>query len=196
MNAKEVKFLELFEEFSKIDILENKLALSKSLKSFMTLDYNLAVNVWEFLACAKEHRLAKEEKFAELVGFEFLNLFSANNATKTAKVLADVPSVRRAVYQYSKNAGQEKSLQVLVDYLVAGKVLVADEIFKVLAKNQRIHYGQAMKRVLERVFIELLKKNPSKIEMNKKLADLFLVYIAKVKTEEKAMLEQRIKETR
>jgi len=196
MTAKELKFLELFEEFSKLDITADRLVLGKMLKQFMTLDFGLATNVWEFLAFSKEDRLAKEERFSEIVGFELLNLYHTNNAARTIKALADVAPIRRAVYQYSKNADQEKALAILVDYLVAGKVTIADEIFKSLAKNQRIHYGQAIKRILEKVFIELLKKNRNKIEMSRKLGDLFLVYIAKIKTEEKAMLEQRIKETR
>jgi len=196
MTAKEIKFLELFEEFSKLDLVADKLVVSITLKSFLALDFNMAINVWEFLSATKEDRLAKDDNLAEVVGFEIFNLYFASNSARTIKAIVDSSSIRRAVYQYSKNAGLEKSLQILVDFLLAGKVAIADEIFKVLCKNTRIHYGQAMKRILERVFIELLKKNPNKIEMNKKLADLFLVYIAKIKTEERAMLEQRIKETR
>ena len=51
-----------------------------------------------------------------------------------------------------------------------------------------------MKRVLEQVFVELLKKNPAKIEMSKKLSTLLLTYIRNIKTDERAMLEQRIRE--
>ena len=196
MNAKEIKFLELFEEFSKIDINLDKIAIGKMLKKFMDLDLNLAVNVWEFLASSKEAKLASDEKLAELVGFEFLNLFFVKNNARTIKAIVDIASVRRAVYQYSKNAGSEKALVILVDFLASNKIAQAEEVLKVLVKNTRIHYGKTLKTVLEKVFIELLKKNPAKIEMNKKLAELSLTYIAKIKTEEKAMLEQRIKEIR
>ena len=52
-----------------------------------------------------------------------------------------------------------------------------------------------MKELLERVFIEILKKNPSKkLEMSRKLATLLLSYVSKIKTDERAMLEQRIRE--
>ena len=196
MNAKELKFLELFENLVKIDLVTDKLTLNKLLKNLIDFDFSMAINAWEYFANAKENRLIKEEKFAEVVGFEILNFYHTKQSTKTAKAVAETPGVRRAVYQYSKHAGEEKALAILVDLLVANKVAIADEILKVLVKNTRIHFGQTLKRILERVFIELLKKNPNKIEMHKKLAELFLVYIKKVKTEEKAMLEQRIKETR
>jgi len=196
MNSKEIKFLELFEEFSKIDIISDKLSLSKVLKKFMDFDYAMAVNVWEYLATSKEERLIADVKFASVIGFDFLNQFYTRAGAKCIKIISDNPSIRRAVYQHAKEAGDEKALQIMVDLIVAGKLPVANEFFKCVAKNPRIHYGQTIKAILEKVFIELLKKNPSKIVMSQKVADLFLEYIYKIKTEEKAMLEQRIKETR
>ena len=76
------------------------------------------------------------------------------------------------------------------------KTAPAEEFFKCLVKNERIAYGPFMKTLLERVFIELMKKNPAKkMEMPRKLGTLLLAYIAKIKTDEKAMLEQRVRET-
>ena len=196
MNAKELKFLELFEEFLQIDIITDKIALSKSLKKLMDFDYIMAQNVWEYLSSTKEDKLIKDASYASVIGYEFLNLFYAKAAQKCVKSIVDVAAIRRSVFQYNAKASDEKALQILVDLLIANKLPTSDEIFKSLAKNPHIHYGQSIKRILERVFIELLKKNPTKIIMSAKLADLFLTYIRKIKTEEKAMLEQRIKETR
>ena len=196
MTAKELKFLELFEDFVKIDIIADKLNFSKMLKQFMDFDYALSVNLWEYLSLAKEPQLINDCKYAAVVGFEILNLIYAKGDAKCLKIIADVAAIRRAVYQYTAKAGEEKALVIIVDLLINNKLIVAEEVFKCLAKNTRIHYGQTMKRILERVFIELLKKNPTKIILNKKLADLFVIYIKKIKTEERAMLEQRIKETR
>ena len=196
MNAKELKFLELFEEFLTIDIVADKIALSKSIKKLMDFDYTMAQNVWEYLSSAKEDKLVKDANFANAVGFEILNLFYAKAMQKCVKSIVDVASIRRVVYQYNAKSAEDKALQIIVDLLVANKLPASDEIFKCLVKNSSIHYGQAIKLILEKVFIELLKKNPTKIMMSAKLADLFLTYIRKIKTEEKAMLEQRIKETR
>ncbi|MCL2847358.1 MAG: hypothetical protein FWE13_01230 [Firmicutes bacterium] len=196
MNSKEIKFLELFEEFSKIDIVNDKSSFSKSLKKFLDFDYALAVDLWEYLSNSKEEKLIKDEKFATAIGFDFFNQFYAKASIKCIKTINDNASIRRSVYQHAKEANDEKALQIIVDLIVAGKLPQADEIFKGLTKNTRIHYGQAIKKILEKVFIELLKKNPNKVVMSQKQADLFLNYIGKIKTEEKAMLEQRIKETR
>lgn len=45
------------------------------------------------------------------------------------------------------------------------------------------------------MFIEILKKSADKkIVMNKKMQALLLSHIAKIKTEEKALLQQRLRE--
>ena len=82
-----------------------------------------------------------------------------------------------------------------MDLLSNNKTDPAEDIFKCVVKNERIAYGPFMKELLERVFIEILKKNPSKkLEMSRKLATLLLSYVSKIKTDERAMLEQRIRE--
>jgi len=196
MTTKELKFLEMFEEFSKINITADKLGTAKQLKTIMDFDYQMAVNVWEYYSSVKEEKLSKDENFSLAIGFEFLNLFYVKANTKCIKAIADVPAIRRSVFQYSRYAGDENALQIIVDFIVANKLPIAEEILKCLTKNTRIHYGQILKRILEKVFIELLKKNPNKVEFSKKTADLYLTYVNKIKTEEKALIIQRIKETR
>jgi len=195
MNAKDLKFLELFEEFVKLDFTGDKTGLVKSMRGFMDLDYMLAVDVWDYAISTREGKLASDERFCEIAGFELLNQFYVRAAAKCAKAASETPAIRRAVYQYSKRAGEENALLILIELLVAGKVSPAEEIFKCLQKNERIHYGKTMETILKRVFIELLKKNPAKIIVSKKLAELLLTYVRKIKTDERAMLEQRIKET-
>ena len=196
MDAKELKFLEMFESFLKIDIENDKITFAKTIRNFLDLDYGKAVDLWEYLASVREDKLIKDEKFAETVGFDMFNQFYARAGIKCVKSLTITAAIRRAVYQHSKHAGLENSLKILIEFLTTNKLDQAEEVFKCLLKNGRIHYGQTMKRILETVFVELLKKNPAKIEMNRKLADLLLIYIWKIKTDERAMLEQRIKEIR
>jgi len=196
MTAKELKFLEMFEEFSRLDIVNDKLSTTKLLKKLLDFDYQMAVNLWEYVSNSKENKLASDENYSIAVGYEFFNLFYAKASIKCVKTILDVSSIRRSVYQYSRYAGDENALQIIVDLIAAIKLPAADEILKCLIKNTRIHYGQTLKRILEKVFIELLKKNPNKIELSKKTADLYLSYINKIKTEEKAMLIQRINETK
>ncbi|MCL2061294.1 MAG: hypothetical protein FWH03_01535 [Firmicutes bacterium] len=195
MNAKTFKFYELFEGFVKLDAAADKMGLSKAFRNFMELDYALASDVWDYAILTREERLVKDERLAEVFGFEVLNQFYAFSSQKCIKSICDTPAIRRAIYQYSKNAGTESALKIFTDLLVTNKLVPAEEVLKCLAKNERIHYGKTLEIVLKRVFIELLSKNPAKISMSKKLYELLLVYVRKIKTDERAVLEQRIKET-
>ena len=186
--------MQLFENFVKTDFLIDKKTLQKSMKGFLDLDYALAVEVWDYLATTREDQIANEKRLATIFGDMMFGIFYAKASTKCIKAVCDVPSVRRAVYQYSPEAGKNDNFTVLVDLLAGGKIDAADEILKCLIKNERISFGETMKRVLEQLFVELLKKNPAKIEMSKKLSTLMLTYIKKIRTDERAMLEQRIRE--
>jgi hypothetical protein len=175
MNAKDLKFLELFESFAKIDFLTDKTGQMKAMRAFMELDYSLAVDIWDYTVSTREGKLSADERFCEATGFELLNQFSARAPDKCKKAVSETPSIRRAVYQYSKHAGEENALLILIELLIGSKLPAAEEIFKCMLKNERIHYGKTMETVLKRVFIELLKKNPMRIEMSKKLYELLQI---------------------
>ncbi len=194
MNAKTLKYMQLFENFVKTDFLIDKKTLQKSMKGFLDLDYALAVEVWDYLVTTRESQLINDKKLASVLGELMFGVFYERAATKCVKAVCDAPSIRRAVYQHSPEAGKNDNFNVLVDLLAGGKTDAADEILKCLIKNERIRFGETMKRVLEQLFVELLKKNPAKIEMSKKLSTLMLAYIKKIKTDERPMLEQRIRE--
>ena len=194
LNAKSIKHMELLETFFKIDIENDKIACAKAMRALLDYDYAAAVDVWDYLSNAREEKFAANDKLSQAVGFDMFNQFYARASTKCVKTVCDIPAVRRAVFQHSKSACTENSLTMLSDLLISGKLAPAEDILKCLQKSEKTHYGKTLKAVIERVFADLLKKNPAKIQMPKALSELLLLYIKKIKTEEKAMLEQRIKE--
>ena len=195
MNPKQLKYHSLFEQMAQSDPMTEASA-KKFLPQFMTLDFQLALDVWDYLCTTREELLMKDKNAGLLLGDNALDLFYRKSAPKPVKCLFETPAVRRAVFQYSPTANDGIAFNALVDVLVANKTAYAEEAFKCLVKNERIAYGPFMKALLERVFIEILKKSTSKkLEMNRKLAALLLTYIGKIKTDERAMLEQRIRET-
>lgn len=195
MNPKQLKYLSLFEQMSQSDPLSDT-AIKKFMPAFLNLDYALAAEAWDYLCTTREDKLAADPKAALALGGNVFDMFYKKAAQKAVKTLADLPAVRRAVYQYSPTASENTAFNVMIDLLNSNKTDAAEEIFKCLVKNENIKYGAFMKALLERLFIEILKKNPSKkIEMSRKLSTLLLAYVAKIKTDERAMLEQRIRET-
>lgn len=196
MNSKQLKFLQTFSSLSNVNVLDDKKAFYQCIKTFLDIDYQMAVDVWEYISITYENDMIATKDNSAILASGVFDLFYEKSSVKCAKAINELMPIRKAVYQYSPDCNNGGSFNILVDLLLSNKTTEAEEIFKFLVKNERIHYGKMFKAALERLFIEILKKNPAKkIEMSRKLTDLLLRYIAKIKTEEKALLEQRVRET-
>ncbi len=195
LNAKQLKYFQIFEQYAHDGFTDEK-AAKKHFAALLQLDPALAVEVWDYVCTTQESALAANEATGTLFGCTVFNLLYDKAAQRTVKALADLVSVRKAVFTYAAAASTGTAFALLVEALAANKTALAEEYFKCLVKNERIEYGPFCKEVLERLFIEILKKNPSKrVEMPRKLSTLLMTYMGKIKTDERAMLLQRIKET-
>ncbi len=195
MNAKQIKFLTIFSKLSKCIDNMTESAFTTHFKSLLALDYTLACDAWEYFCTTLETESTKNSTCAHVLGEAVFNLFYDHAPSKCAKVIYDIPVIRRTVFQYNKKAFEGYGFSILVDTLMANKIAEGEELLKLLTKKSVKDYGKIMLALQDRIFIEILKKNPNKkIEMPKKLSTLLLTYIAKIKTSEKSMLEQRIRE--
>lgn len=195
MNSAQLKFLQMFDDFAQVDIAD-KTAVEKQFKLFLNFDFNRAVDLWDYCLATYEERMSDPTE-ALFFGEKLYKLFKAKAAPKAQKILLDDPYVRRGIFQYGPNIGDGEYFNLLVDLCVMNKTAQADEILKCAVRNSnnKMTFGAYMKSVIERLFIEILKRSTSKrVEMSRKLSTLLLGYISKIRTEEKAMLEQRIKE--
>lgn len=195
MNAKDLKFLELFEAFVNINYLEDATGVEKLFNKFIALDFDDGLKMWEYLATTKGTELNKNTRFATLMGYNIFNKFYTKTPTKCIKAMIADINLRKVVFTYSPMAGKENAFNILVNLVVGAKIKEADDFFKALIKNEHINLGETLKLVIEQIFVELLKKDPTKISMNKKQSELLITYVRKIKGDEKALLEQRIKET-
>lgn len=197
MNAKQLKFLKQFAALSRADVLTEEKELLNGMKGFLELDYNLALDVWEYLTIEKEGTIADDGKIAETFADKIYALFEKKDSRRTVKAVTETVSIRNAAFKYSPNAAKGTFFDIAVDAAVANKIAICDEIFKCVSKNDAmgITFGQYMKTLIERVFIEVLKKSSDKkIVLNKKMTALLLSHISKIKTEERPLLEQRMRE--
>lgn len=195
MNAAQLKFLQMFAEFARVDVADTA-AMEKQIKLFLNQDYTRAVDLWDYVIATYEDSL-NDAKTATFWGEKVYKLFAAKSSQKAQKLLIDDAYVRRAVYQYGPHIADGDFFALLVDLCVMNKTAQAEEILKCVVKNtnSKVTYGAFMKALVERVFIEILKRSSSKrVEMSRKLSTLLLSYIGKIKTDEKPMLTQRIKE--
>ncbi len=192
MNAKEIKFLQVFESFAKTSYLTDLESLKKYIKSFAAVDFNYAVNIWEYIA-VNETALSSPVKGAFLSDVIFTALCDIAPA-KTLKALSDNSILRRTAYQYSAAALSDARFTAFTDAILSSKFDAADDIIRILQKNTVLSFGEYMKKSIDRIIVELLKKNPKKIEMSRKLNEYLNSAVKKIKTDERTMLEQRLRE--
>lgn len=185
MNANQIKFYKTLADFFRAE--QTAANVKKYMTALNTLDTNRAAEVWEYLATAYE----TETVYCDTV----FRIFYDKSAKNTVKVLTSVPAIRKMVFGLSAHVGDEDMLTIESDLILGNKLADAEEILKCIVRNPNAHFGKYMKKLVERLFIEILKKNGNaRIAMSRKTCTLLLTYIAKIKTDERALLEQRIKE--
>lgn len=194
MNAKEIKFLQLFEAFSKKDYMHDLDALKSSMKAFINLDYSYALIIWEYVAAVHESFLGVSKEADAVISDAMFAFLSNKNESKIFKALLENETLNKISYQYTMHALSDSRFENFCSLILSGKFAVTDKLIGYLNKNTYISYGAFLKKAFDYIIVELLKKNPAKIEMSKKLKDYLCAAVKKVRTDEKALLEQRLRE--
>ena len=195
MNAKQVKYYEIVSGFFASDIF-NTAVVNKYFGDLLKLDYSLAEDLWEFMLIRNDSDL-KNPAVASLYIEKLYNMFVAANAAKAAKTVVDRPVILRAVFRFSPAAAKGDLFMLPVNLLASNKVDMADAILKQVMQNEAMKpsFGQYMIDFLDRLFIEITKKDAQRrVKLNTKQSQLLLSTVQKVKGDERAMLVQRVKE--
>lgn len=185
MNANLTKFYAAFTAFCASD--RTVPDVKKHVPDMLAADFARTAEMWEYFAAADDTD--------PVFGDGMFRLFFAKSPKATVKLLTDVPAIRKIVYGLSPAVTEGDLLQIVADLLLSGKLADGEELIKCVLKNPNTAFGAYMKALVEKLFVEILKRSDNaRIVMNRKLSALLLPYIAKIKTDERALLEQRIKE--
>lgn len=184
-------------EFGKLEYVTESVKMYDYFQYFLDYNYSSAEELWDYVITTSQAEL-KSSQAAILLADHVLALFIAKSEQKAAKLITENISIRAAVYQLSPNPHTWFPLTVLVNLIMSGKLVQADEILKPLSRNTAIEggFGAAMGKVVEAVISQLIAKSAGKpkVEMSKKLSKFLLEYITKLKGASRSLLEQRIKE--
>ena len=199
MNTKQLKFYQILKEINTLNVFTDSKRLLDCINKAIVLDYYSAVEIWEFLILDNEDALAKDIPLAFILCDKITEVFEAKANVKYVKTLSENTTVCRAVYQYSPTClGKSGAIVNAAGYLASSKLDISDQILSSAFKNNsnKKTVGEFMKAVVEKLFIELLKKSTDgKVRLARKTSDFLLGYVNKIKTPEKALLIQRLKET-
>ena len=198
MTSKQLKFYQLLKQINTLNIFSDNAKLMESIKQAIALDYNAAVEIWEFLIIENESSLLKDLPLATIIGDKIAGIFRDASESRYIKTVVESPVICRAVYQYNPVCFAKSEVNAeIASLMLAGKEDVISAVMGCFIKNSsnKITYGEFMKSLVEKIFIESLKKSANgKVNLSKKLTAILLEYINKIKTSEKALLTQRIKE--
>ncbi|MCL2228311.1 MAG: hypothetical protein FWC00_00615 [Firmicutes bacterium] len=151
-------------------------------------DFQTAFEMWEFAL------LKTPEKGAGDIVTRGLNLFLKTTEAKTRQLFAESNPLQKLVYT-SVSANHSDVVDFLGNFILSGKLDVAEECLSKLRANTNFDFGDVMKTVLESVFALYCEKHDVRVAvLNKKQKTLLQNYIDKIKGPNKALLTQRMKE--
>lgn len=158
-------------------------------------DYGAAVTVWEFFLTESDSALGRSD-YAELLIDKTEKLMENVSASKFVRALSESAALRGAIYRRSATAlTRSETIGYEVQFVLGGKFSESEDVLKNAMKNNGgAEYGKFLAAVVDRIIIELVKKNPAKPSFPKKLATHILEYADKIKGPEKALIAQRIRE--
>jgi len=192
MDAKQIKFLQLYENLCKLDYLKDPKIIAKFFDNMFGISYTIATDMWEYFGTIYETPIAKDKKLSKLFGDELLETFAKYDEKKTARLLNDSPVIRRTVFSYGSLT--DIAFSHIVALLVAGKADDAEDILKCLVKNSSLDFGPVLKKIMEKMFQDITAKTSQPPKLSRKMEALLMSYIGKIKTSEKALLKQRVVE--
>ena len=192
MNIKSYKFYKGIFDLASSDYINNPAAVGAFFKGALEFDFDVAAELWEYLITDAIASKVAPAKASAALGENALDLFLKKNVLRTYRLTVENEAMTNVLYSMPEKLGGGAS-GVLIYFLMGNKLPDADIIIKAMQKSPS--YGASMKGVVETLFAEIKKKTGSvKVTMPKKTAEFLLSNIAKIKTSEKALLEQRIKE--
>ena len=193
MTAKEIKYMGILKRYFAAGQNNDEKEYVAVMNAALEFDYASAVRLWEY-ALAESEASMTDSSHARVLADVTEAVFEKKNAARLARTIAESAPVRNAIYRYSQTAlTRAEPTGYLASALVTGKTAEAEEIMKCAVRNASGDFGPFLLAAVERVIIELLKKN-AKSPMPKKLSALLLAYADKIKGDEKALIYQRIRE--
>lgn len=196
MDKKKLTYLQLFSQMAKIEITDT-IALKRKVQSIVEFNYDYGIEAWEFLIESYEDQINADNRLAECIGNGILGIFYENNAQKTLKIIKEVPAISRTVFMHNPLADKDLLQVIVAEWLMGAKYDAVEFAFSLLQKNKRIEFGNYITIMVGYAIsetIENCKANGNRIAMPRKMSELLLKFVARLKGPDKALLQQRIKE--
>ena len=158
-----------------------------ALKELAGLDFNMAIDLWEYKMLKNINTFAGEDIFQCLE--------SVSESKLRAAVLAN-PALQKLIYGTSAESCTGANLQFLASLIVTSKINEAEDILKMVKNNPSGDFAERMHAVVDAVFaLSMGKTGTKKASLNHKQTILLFDFVSKMKAgTTKNLLTQRLKE--
>lgn len=195
MTAKEQKFLTLFAEAARCRLPEDEKEFLSAMSGLAAFDVSSALLAWEYFLATLDGEAAKSPALAAVITDGTERVIAAKSQQRLIKAITDSAVIRAGIYRRSPTAmSRAETAAYAAQVLLSGKSEEGDDIMRCAMKNASGNFGPFMAAVVDRLIVELVRKNPAKPSFPKKLSAQILAFSDKIKGPEKAFIAQRIRE--
>lgn len=158
-----------------------------ALQELAGLDFNMAVDLWEYKMTKDINTFNGDDVFAALE--------QVSESKLRAAVLGN-PALLKLIFGSSDSSCTGANLNFLASLIVNSKINEAEEILKMVKNNATGDFSERMKAVVDTVFeLSMGKTGTKKATLNHKQTILLFDFVSKMKTgTTKNLLTQRLKE--
>lgn len=158
-----------------------------ALKELATLDFNMAIDLWEY-------KMIKD--INAFAGADIFNILESVSESKLRAAVLANPALLKLIYGASEESCTGANLQFLASLVVTSKINEAEDILKMVKNNPTGDFAERMHAVVDAVFaLSMGKTGTKKATLNHKQTILLFDFVSKMKTgTTKNLLTQRLKE--
>lgn len=193
MDQKTKNFFNAVSEIALFNMEAHPQMLTGALQQAINYDFDIAVSLWEFYLEKYETVFLKVKKTNQCLSIDALEVFLQKSEQKTTKAICSSAILKKYLLGESDVAFSPYVINYVVSAVIAGKMETADVFVKSLLKHEK--FGKIWMEILSQTREKLLAKHHgATLRLPPKTTNYFNSYAQKIKSSEKAVLLQRIKE--
>lgn len=193
MDQKTKNFFNAISEIALFNMEAHPQMLTGALQQAINYDFDTAVSLWEFYLEKYESVFLKVKKTNQSLSVDTLEVFLQKSEQKTTKAICASTILKKYLLSESDVAFSPYVINYVVSAVIAGKTETADIYVRFLLKHEK--FGKIWMEILSQTREKLLAKHHgTTLKLPPKMTNYFNSYAQKIKSSEKAVLLQRIKE--
>jgi hypothetical protein len=192
MDTKTKNFFKALTEIALFNVEIHPQIFTETMSHALNYDFDTAVNLWEYLLEKYEKVFCVVKNANTALSTDTLKLFYDKSLTKTLKMLSENAVIKKYLLTLSNAAFDEVIKNTVAQAIMGNRTENADEFLKFLCRHEE--FGKIMIDILVIIREKLLLKDSKTLRLTNKQATYLNAFAAKIKTSDKAVVLQRIKE--